>query len=378
MNLGKPIIVKDIRDKIRNNILKSISFHDFMSICLFHEPEGYYVSHVPKIGPDGDFYTSSSVGTLMGEMIAAYLIQIWESEFGRSLPFTVVEWGGGNGRLALHILDEVKKIAPGCYSGLNYVMIEASGYHRDMQAELLQPHLARVSWMSDEDWFERGERWNTVVLANELLDAFPVFRVRRKRGRIEENRVGWDEQEGRFLEEWHPLPADDRLQQYLVEESIDLKEGQIAEINLDSLRWIRRIGEWLRQGHLLVIDYGDAAEELYAEHRMQGTLMCYRKHQASMNPYEHVGEQDMTAHINFTACMRAAKAAGLEEVRLQTQREFLVAQGILGKLQDVLDTDPFAPAAKRNRAIRQLLISDSMSELFKVMTAAKKTKGDSR
>lgn len=377
MNLGKPMIVKEIREKIRNNVLNSIPFYDFMSICLFHETEGYYPSDVPKIGPDGDFYTSSSIGSLMGEMIAAYLVQVWESEFEQGMPFTVVEWGGGNGRLALHILDEISKIAPECYSGLNYVMIEASGYHRALQAELLQPHIARVRWMSDESWFEQGDRWNTVVVANELLDAFPVYRVRRRQGRLEENRVGWNEGEGRFVEVWHTLPDDDRLQRYLADESIDLKEGQIIEINLGSLQWLRRIGEWLRRGHLLVIDYGDTAEELYAEHRMQGTLMCYRKHQASMNPYEHVGEQDMTAHINFTACMRAAQSVGFEEVRLQTQREFLVNQGILGKLQDVFDTDPFAPAAKRNRAIRQLLISDSMSELFKVMTAAKKTKGDS-
>jgi SAM-dependent MidA family methyltransferase len=107
--------------------------------------------------------------------------------------------------------------------------------------------------------------------------------------------------------------------------------------------------------------------ELYAPHRMRGTLLGYRRHVAAERPYEHVGEQDLTAHVNFSACERAGLAAGAARSELLTQRDFLLRHGVLELLQDGGFGDPFGPVAKRNRAIRQLLLSDQISELFKVL-----------
>jgi SAM-dependent MidA family methyltransferase len=122
---------------------------------------------------------------------------------------------------------------------------------------------------------------------------------------------------------------------------------------------------------MIIIDYGAEEDELYAAHRMRGTLMCYRQHHAYDNPFIHVGEQDITSHVNFTACIDAASSAGFTGSKLQTQRDFLVEQGILEKLQAHFDLNPFGEAAKKNRAIRQLLLSDQMSELFKVLILIK-------
>jgi SAM-dependent MidA family methyltransferase len=369
LKLGQHNLANVIQQTIQDQPGSMITFREFMNLCLYQEPYGYYRRSAAKIGPEGDFYTSSSVGTIMGEMIAEYVMKIWESHYAKILPFTIVEWGGGNGRLAVQLLDQLQHASPMLYKGMHYIMIESSSYHQKLQEETLHRHAGQVSWMTEENWYTSKPHGTSIILANELLDAFAIHRIRRKHGQIEENWVGWDDQKGEFTEHWLPL-QNEEVRTYVIEEMMDfLLEGQIAEVNLESKKWISRMANELDRGQLIVIDYGDVAEELYAEHRMLGTLMCYRKHQAHDNPYEYVGEQDITAHVNFTACMHSALLAGLKDIKLVTQRQFLIDQGILNKLQNTFGLDPFSPEAKRNRSIRQLLISDSMSELFKVFIA---------
>lgn len=368
--LGNHKLATVLQQTIQDEPGSAITFREFMDLCLYQEPYGYYRNTAVKIGREGDFYTSSSVGTIMGEIIADYVVKVWESQYDKILPFTIVEWGGGNGRLAAQLLDQLQHVSPQLYEGMQYIMIESSTYHQKLQVEALQPHAGQVVWMTEENWYTSKSEGTTIILANELLDAFAVHRIRRKHDQLEENWVGWDDQKCEFTEQWLPL-QNEKVMTYVSEEKMDLLEDQIAEINLEGKRWISRIASRLDRGQLIVIDYGDVAEELYAEHRMRGTLMCYRKHQAHDNPYEYVGEQDITAHVNFTASMHSAMLAGLKDIKLVTQRQFLIDQGIFNKLQDTFGLDPFGPEARRNRSIRQLLISDSMSELFKVFIAHK-------
>jgi SAM-dependent MidA family methyltransferase len=122
----------------------------------------------------------------------------------------------------------------------------------------------------------------------------------------------------------------------------------------------------IRRGMLILIDYGDENSELTAPHRMDGTLLCYAKHRAHNDPYRDAGEQDLTAHVNFSLVRKAAEAAGWREIWYGTQKHFLIESGIMERLSEHQLTDPFHPIVRRNRTIRQLLLSDGMSELFKV------------
>ncbi|HZG76967.1 MAG TPA: SAM-dependent methyltransferase, partial [Paenibacillus sp.] len=110
---------------------------------------------------------------------------------------------------------------------------------------------------------------------------------------------------------------------------------------------------------------------LFGPHRMNGTLLAYRRHSAGENWFDAPGEQDLTAHVNFEWCAAVAAEAGFVDIAVQSQKTFLVEQGILTKLTNHDGADPFSPEARANRAIRQLLLSDGMSELFKVMTMTK-------
>lgn len=365
---GYEALIQVIRETIRTSPEGSISFRDYMAACLYHERYGYYMNDRVKVGREGDFYTSSNVGTLMGEMLARALLPHFRAQPPEA-PLSIVEWGAGTGRLASQLLAELRRGEDGFYRRLTYTLVEASPYHRRLQLETLQPFAERVQRRTEDEWRAERVHPGTVVIANELLDAFPVYRIGRRNGLLHELRVGWDEAEGRLAECREPLRGEllrDAERQGAVPE-----EGQTTELNVEAGRWIAMIGERLPDGKLIVIDYGAEAEELTAPHRMQGTLMCYRRHRAHNNPYIHVGEQDMTAHVNFTACLDAGKKAGFRGASLQTQKEFLIAAGILDELREHDARDPFSAASKRNRAIRQLLISDQMSELFKVLVLDK-------
>lgn len=351
-----------LTDRIRFRMARSlhgdISFYEYMNDCLYDPDHGYYVRDVPKIGKEGDFYTSAHIGNVMGKMLARFIADKTVT-FDH---FTVVEWGGGSGRLALHILDEMRDHYPETYRRMRWISVEKSGYHKQEQLKTLSDHQMLFSFQETMPFFHTP----VIVLANELLDAFPVYRIKREENRFVEMRVYWDERQARFNARWTE-PVDERLKQELAKLNIErLRPGQQAELNPDAVEWIKDIGQKMDRGVVIVIDYGDVEEELWSPHRMDGTFLCYYKHRAHDDPFYRPGEQDMTAHVNFTPLMREAEKMGFQ-YDLQTQKRFLLDAGVLDLLVNHHSTDPFSQEVRINRAIRQLLISDGMSELFKVL-----------
>ncbi|HEX7056052.1 MAG TPA: SAM-dependent methyltransferase [Bacilli bacterium] len=366
--LGNRELAQVIMDAIAASPQRAISFRDFMDLCLYHPKYGYYMTERKRIGRDGDFYTSANIGSIMGEIIAEKFVRMtgaWRHDAA------IAEWGAGTGRMAYHILRHLQNTYPGIYERMRYTIVETSPNQISQQKELLANHRERVDWQTAEAWFANAPHSDVFVFANELIDAFPVHRVQGSVDGILELFVTWDERAGAFREV--ALPLDDKaLQRHLAEYAVRLAPGQYAEVNLAAVEWIGRMGGAIESGALITIDYGDLMAELFAPHRMKGTLMCYRNHLAADNPYEYVGEQDITAHVNFTPLIAEGKKAGFQEWRWQTQKQFLLENGILHKLADHAESDPFHPAVRRNRAIRQLLLSEQMSELFKVLEFQKK------
>ncbi|PYI54661.1 SAM-dependent methyltransferase [Paenibacillus flagellatus] len=358
-----------IRGEIARRPAGAIPFRDYMELCLYHDPYGYYRRSRTKVGKDGDFYTSASVGTIMGEMLGRYFVRLAD-ELGFADRLRIAEWGGGTGRMAGHILDAIASAAPSAYDRLDYAMIEISAHHRALQREELARHRA-VRHVDADEWLESVPDEPIVVFSHELLDAFPIHRVERRNGRLYEWYVEWDEKAGRFAERLVPIDESGAAMRFLEREGITPCEGQIVDLNPEAAEWITRIGSRMTRGAIVTVDYGDTADELYAPHRMKGTFLCYRNHQAFDDPFAYPGEQDMTAHVDFTACIRAGEAVGLTSRPLRTQQRFLLDEGALGLLAAHDGTDPFGPEARRNRAIRQLLVGDRMGELFKVLTQTK-------
>jgi len=351
---------------IRQRLVEAggIPFVEFMAGCLYHPEYGYYMAPRHRIGREGDFFTSSSVHALFGRLIGRQLRQMWDL-LGRG-PFTVAEQGAGEGHLALDILNGVREEAPDFYAQLRYRLVEISPDNRARQAQQLAAHGERVEWCAPQDL----EGMEGCFLSNELLDAFPVHLVEKRAGELREVFVVATE-EG-FAEDLRP-PSTPQLAEHLRWLGTGPVEGNRAEVNLQAVEWVRDVGRMLRRGFVLTIDYGYPAEELYAPWRRGGTLMCYHRHASSDNPYQHIGTQDITAHIDFTALQRAGVEAGLATLWFGEQCRFLLA---LGFVEALLELQAGETDENRARALRltlkNLIMPDGgMGETFKVLVQGK-------
>jgi SAM-dependent MidA family methyltransferase len=174
----------------------------------------------------------------------------------------------------------------------------------------------------------------SVVVSNELVDAFPVHVVEKRGERLYEVFVDVEEN-GRFFEVLDE-PSTPEVADYLDVFKVPwrtFEDGWRAEINLDALRWIQRTAGLMRKGFMLTIDYGEKAGALYSGWRKRGTLLCYYKHQANERPLLHAGEQDITAHVNFSALINEGRRLGLRLHTFTTQREWLQGMGIEEELE---------------------------------------------
>jgi SAM-dependent MidA family methyltransferase len=369
---GNTALIHDICQKIETSSERAISFHAFMNMCLYHENVGYYSSERVKIGKSGDFYTSAALGGLLAETVAEYYLQLVRTHWSSEPILYFVEWGGGDGAFAKQFLDVISLSAPDIYERVQYQMIEHSAFHRKLQRENVSSHAKRVQWLDQQLWMQSGPFRSIVIFSNELLDAFAVHRVRREKNGWSELMVNYSSETEQFGETQRTIIEGSELHTFLERYGQSLQINQWIEVNLDAYKWLAQMSENMQSGDIITIDYGDLSEELCAPYRMNGTFLCYREHKAHENPYQWIGEQDMTSHVNFSALMDWGEQIGLRTKSYQTQRDFLISQGILDKLQNTMEIrDPFHPAVKRNRHIRQLLFSDQMSELFKVLVQSK-------
>ncbi len=341
-----------------------LSFDDFMAQALYHPEFGYYMTPRDRIGKSGDFYTSSSVNALFGRLISRQLVQM--SELLGDGPFQVVEQGAGEGHLAMDILDSLREEAPDLYSRLTYTLVEVSKDNRQRQANTLASHSDKISWCEEGSWsIDSG-----CFLSNELIDAFPVHVVEKHSGGLQE--VFVVSRDGAFMEELR-LSENSPLSEYFNWLGCGPLEGNRAEANLAAPDWMRQVGQRIEKGFALTIDYGYPAGELYAPYRRAGTLMCYHKHQADDNPYDRVGEKDITAHVDFTALQKAGSEAGLEPLWFGEQYRFLLA---LGFFEELVRLEAAATDEQEARALRltlkNLIMPEAgMGETFKVLVQGK-------
>jgi len=342
-----------------------LSFADFMEQCLYHPRYGYYMTDRQRIGKAGDFFTSSSVHRLFGGLVARQLVQM--DELLDADTFQVVEQGAGEGHLALDILDAICAQAPQLYQRLAYTIIERGAASRCRQAEALAAHSERISWSEEDDWsIEHG-----CFLSNELVDAMPVHLLEKYNGELQEVFVVNGEAGG-FSEELRD-PSTSELAAYFDWLGVAPVEGNRAEVNLAAPDWMRRVGERIQRGFMLTIDYGYPAQELYALHRRTGTLMCYHQHRADENPYEKVGEKDITTHVDFTALQKAGEEVGLQTLWFGEQYRFLMSLGFVEELMRLeAETTDENQARALRLTLKNLIMPESgMGETFKVLVQGK-------
>ena len=355
--LGHPQLVQKLIARIERE--GPITFADFMESALYDSEFGYYHLEA-RIGAEGDYWTSPEVHTIFAQTIARQLAQAAEA-IAPTGPFTVIEMGAGKGTFAGYVLKNFQREQPALLKRLEYVIIERSSGMTQRQQDHLGPFRQAgvfIRWLPDLAALASGSVTG-VIFSNELVDAFPVHRVVQRPLGLREIFVGWSSSQG--FTDIEASPVAPALQQYFPRLGIRLEDGQRAEVNLEALRWMRRVAASLRRGVVLTIDYGHTAADLYAPLRKGGTLLCYYRQTVSDSPYIRIGQQDMTAHVNFTSLALTGQELGLAVTGFTNQLHFLMGLGIESAFEGI------DPESSEAAFMRRLLQPGGMGSTFKVL-----------
>jgi SAM-dependent MidA family methyltransferase len=322
-----------------------LSFARFMELALYCPVHGYYETKKDNPGRHGDFYTSVGVGELFGQLLAFQFAEWLEQLRIADCQLRIVEAGAHDGRLAKDILAWLQLKRPKLFGQIEYWIIEPSPRRQEWQKKTLEQYSSHVRWFAsfhsiatdNSQSAIRNPQLNGVIFSNELLDAMPV------------QRFGWDAAKktwfewgvavggGKFI--WARIPdtlapqSGERagargfdpssilnLPPSLLEV---LPDGYTIETCPAAENWWREAAGILERGKLMTIDYGLTAEELFSPDRLRGTLRAYFHHHASDDLLANVGEQDLTAHVNFSAIQSAGESVGLRTEMFSTQSQFL-------------------------------------------------------
>lgn len=346
MNNAEDEIRRRLSDKGR------LTFAEFMEVALYHPGGGYYTSG-ERVGAAGDYYTSPSVHPAFGALLSVQLFQAWQL-LGLPVPFIIVEAGAGNGLLSRDILASASDLPAPFRESLRYLCIDrrtsagletgSAGASRICSSGLPLRDLAGC------------------VLSNELLDAMPVHQVTWQGGGLKELYVVSQDGE---LAMHADEPSTRLLEQRLRALGVRLQEGQVAEVNLAMDGWIEGVAESLDRGLVLLIDYGRSAGDLYSPtERIRGTLTTFRNHLQTDRPLEHIGQQDMSAQVDFTTVAGAATGAGLDVLGYSSQAEFLHNLGVARLLERIAAV----PGSRRSglMSMRELIKPEGLGA-FRVM-----------
>ena len=360
-----------IREQIEQEIRQHgpIPFSRYMQVCLYDPVHGYYSRNAEQFGKAGDFYTSSDVHAVFGRLLARQFDEIWRA-LDRPPQIEILELGPGRGLFARDVLDWCNKKFSDFFAALTYTLHETSPALRARLQETLREHLD-----AGRATVPKGRPTGLcrilapqiplIVFANEFFDALPV-EILSPAGKLHialENH--------RLHETWLPPPAEEL--EFLDHYGVHPEAGERIEVPMLAQTWIQQIAPLVRLGLLLiiVIDYGYTRDQQLAG-RHRGTLMAYRHHSASPDPYQAPGEQDLTAHVNFTALGGACGQGGMRCEKLLTQSQFLMGIGEENQFADAFE-DCRVPQERAKVALqlKHLVTPVGMGENFQVLIASR-------
>jgi len=365
--LGKPELV----EKLKQQMIVSgpLSFAEFMREALYAPALGYYTSGDRPVGRQGDFYTSVSVGKLFGRLLAGQFAEIWR-QMGQPNPFHLVEQGAHHGQLAHDVLTSLREDYPEIWSSIRYVIIEPSDHLGNAQkTALADPAFSdRIEWLSSPH-FAADRAWRGVFFSNELVDSFPVHVVTFQQGKWKEKGVAWNPLRTCF--EWTLLPdLSVDLERLIQKWELPEIENYTTELCLEIEPWMSSVQKGFSQAVWMTIDYGWTAEEYFHPSRSEGTLLCYSQHHTSSDPLNRVGEQDITAHVNFTTMTEAGAQWGLKTLGIVDQHHAMVGLASETVMKEWSECALTPARMKEMRAFQSLSHPEIMGRSFRFLVQA--------
>jgi SAM-dependent MidA family methyltransferase len=373
-----------VREKIEEEIRQRgpMPFSRYMQVCLYDPTDGYYSRNAEQFGKAGDFYTSSDIHAVFGRLLARQFDEIWQA-LARPARIEILELGPGRGLFARDVLDWSRKKFPDFFSALTYTLQESSPALQAKLQEKLRDHIGAGKAAVAQTHVGAaapgcpGERNAAtvdvhralapgvplIVFANEFFDALPV-EILSTRGKLH-----IAVEDDRLREIWLPPLAEEL--EFLDRYGVQPEPGERIEVPAFARHWACQIARSIQRGALLIIDYG-YTRNLQLAGRYRGTLMAHRQHSASSDPYQAPGEQDLTAHVNFTALATACEQAGMHCEQLLTQSQFLMGIGEKNQFADAFE-DCRMPRERAKVALqlKHLATPAGMGETFQVLMASR-------
>jgi SAM-dependent MidA family methyltransferase len=367
---GNPALIAAIRAEIAASGGR-ISFARFMAMALYHPEHGYYLQGERKPGRGGDFITAPEASAYFGLTLARQMAEFW-ARLGKPKRWVIREYGAGHGGLAYDLVAGLSEESPDAAAGLQYRLVEPNArlVERAMAA-MEEVGLAGKVTPEPAEPDAALEPIVGVALANEVADALPVHRLIVHDGRELERFVTWrDGQFADLVDE--PSPELAPVVAGLRARGIAFKDGDQFEISLDAPAWFASVTSGVERGYVMTIDYGYLEAKRYAGHLLQGTVRGYAGHTVTDDPYLRVGEQDLTAHVDFSALIAAGEATGAEFAGFTTQGAMLASLG-LGEWMMRLQREPDATMDEvmALRAVTLRLIDPGGLGRFGVLIMAK-------
>lgn len=323
-----------------------LSVADYMQACV----EEYY-GRQAVFGTAGDFVTAPEISQMFGEMIAAWLTDLW-LQAGKPEHVNLVELGPGRGTLMADIMRTLGNW-PDFKNAVQLHLVETSPALRDKQALALNAHMPRF-----HDDLKTVPQGITFVVANEFLDALPIHQLQKINSEWHERCVGYD---GKFFFTHRQLPSALDLAAFMPPDFMAAPDNSIFEVSPASLGVMTEVAVRLKQGGgaALFIDYG------HDKSGLGDTLQAVEKH-AYAHVLEKAGQRDITAHVDFAACAMAASDVGGVRVHGPvTQGAFLTRLGIASRAESL--RKKAENPAEIDAALSRLIAPNHMGVLFKVL-----------
>jgi len=353
-------LIKIIYDKVKG--FGPITFKDFMEMALYHEKYGYYSRSYVPIGKKGDFITSPHTHCLYGALHARQIEEFWEI-LDRINTFTVIEMGAGAGYLAKDILSYLSNRE--IFKSINYIIVEHKAETASYQQDLLKPFINKIGWVSRLSDLDSVKG---CIISNELLDAFPVHLIQKEDSGFKEIYLDFKE-DGGYMEVLADLSTP-QLVEYAETLPSNIPKSYRTEVNLAIKKWISELAVIISKGFVVTIDYGYTRKEYFHPGRNRGTLLAYMNHGVNEELYERAGEQDLTAHVNFSDLHRWGKEVRFFTLGYAPQWAFLAGLDLEETFLELSGGkfDPFSPELA---GVKMLLLPQGMGESHKVLVQAK-------
>jgi len=348
----REILIQEIKEK------GPISFSRFMELSLYHPQGGYYMQVKVRQGKAGDYFTAPTISPLFGKVLSKWILKVSEEIEGN---FSLLELGSGEGYLGKDLLSALRERNSLLFEKVEYLSLEKSPHLIKRQKELLREFEGKAKWPS----WEAIKEIRGIVIGNEFFDAFPVERVKVERGKLWEVRI--DFSDGEFHQVL--FPASEAVEEYFNYLGGIPPEGTFAEAHILGLKFFEDLLKKLKEGFVLIVDYGYTTQELLLGLFPEGTLRAYKNHKVFKEFLHDPGKSDLTSSLNFSAFIKKAEEVGVKVLNFCELDKFLIECGILEELEG-------EDKLKERLQAKILLLPQMMGKVFKVLILKKEAQND--